>query len=419
MQEADYCADNTVAPHIKRNRFRLQKRENEMSEKKGSHRIVLFSLVFIMLVVLSLGPLASVSAAPVKIMPLGDSITGSPGCWRALLWQNLTNAGYTDIDFVGSLPDPGCGIVYDGDNEGHGGFLATGIVSNNQLPGWLSAANPDIVMMMLGTNDTWSSLGNTAILGAFTTLVGQMRVNNPNVKIIVAQLTPNNYSGCSQCTPNIITLNAAIPQWATDTSTNQSPIMVVDQFTGYDTTTDTYDGCHPNDSGNVKIASKWYPALVAYLSGVVPTPGPTSTPAPPIDCSGVSEWSTATVFETAGMKTVYNGILYTNNWYSSGQNPETNSGANQVWTRIGPCGISGTVSPTTAPTNPPASALGDVNGSGTVDIVDALLVAQYYVGLNPASFNPANADVNCSGTIDIVDALLVAQYYVGLITLPC
>jgi hypothetical protein len=48
--------------------------------------------------------------------------------------------------------------------------------------------------------------------------------------------------------------------------------------------------------------------------------------------------------------------------------------------------------------------------------VDALLVAQYYVGLNPSGFVAAYADVNCSGTVDIVDALLVAQYYVGLVT---
>jgi mannan endo-1,4-beta-mannosidase len=71
--------------------------------------------------------------------------------------------------------------------------------------------------------------------------------------------------------------------------------------------------------------------------------------------------------------------------------------------------------PTPAPGTP-----GDVNGSGTVDIIDALLIAQYYVGLNPANFNSQVADVNCSGGIDIVDALLVAQYYVGLISsFPC
>jgi hypothetical protein len=63
---------------------------------------------------------------------------------------------------------------------------------------------------------------------------------------------------------------------------------------------------------------------------------------------------------------------------------------------------------------------GDVNGNGSIDIVDALLVAQYYVGLNPANFNASAADVNCSGGIDIVDALLVAQRYVGLIAnFPC
>ncbi len=61
------------------------------------------------------------------------------------------------------------------------------------------------------------------------------------------------------------------------------------------------------------------------------------------------------------------------------------------------------------------SANGDVNGDGGVTIVDALMIAQYYVGLSPNPFNQGNADANCSGSIDIVDALLVAQYYVGLI----
>jgi hypothetical protein len=63
--------------------------------------------------------------------------------------------------------------------------------------------------------------------------------------------------------------------------------------------------------------------------------------------------------------------------------------------------------------------LGDVNGDGAIDIVDALLTAQFYVDLNPAGFIPENADTNCDGTIDIIDALLIAQYYVGLINSFC
>jgi len=72
-----------------------------------------------------------------------------------------------------------------------------------------------------------------------------------------------------------------------------------------------------------------------------------------------------------------------------------------------------------ATTTPPDETLGDVNGSGSIDIVDALLAAQYYVGLNPSNFNQGNADTNCDGSINIVDALLITQFYVGLVTDFC
>ena len=62
---------------------------------------------------------------------------------------------------------------------------------------------------------------------------------------------------------------------------------------------------------------------------------------------------------------------------------------------------------------------GDVNNNGVVDIVDALMVAQYYVGLNPSNFDLSSGDTNCDGSVDIVDALIIAQYYVGLISQFC
>ncbi|MBN1696189.1 MAG: cellulase family glycosylhydrolase [Spirochaetales bacterium] len=76
---------------------------------------------------------------------------------------------------------------------------------------------------------------------------------------------------------------------------------------------------------------------------------------------------------------------------------------------------------TTPPTvtSPPTASIGDVNSSGSIDIVDALLVAQYYVGLSPSNFDQSRADANCNGSIDIVDALVIAQYYVGLIERFC
>ena len=207
-------------------------------------------------------PTTAPAGSPVKIMALGDSITGSPGCWRALLWQMLPAA---QVDFVGTLPPQGCGFTYDGENEGHGGALVTTVANSDQLVGWLSATTPDVVMMHFGTNDVWSNIAPDTILAAYTRLVGQMRASKPTMKILVAQIIPMNPSTCTECAQRVVALNAVIPAWAAGLSTSASPITVVDQFTGFDDATDTYDGVHPNDAGNVKLANKWYPAVAAAI----------------------------------------------------------------------------------------------------------------------------------------------------------
>ncbi|MBM9509506.1 GDSL-type esterase/lipase family protein [Actinacidiphila acididurans] len=215
-------------------------------------------------------------SAPVRIMPLGDSITGSPGCWRALLWNQLQNAGFTNIDFVGTLPPQGCAVPYDGDNEGHGGYLVTNVADQNLLPGWLAATTPDVVIMHFGTNDVWNNLAPTRILAAYSTLVGQMRAGNPAMKILVAQLIPMNPSNCADCAQRVVALNQQIPAWAQSISTAQSPVTVVDQWTGFNDATDTADGVHPNDSGNAKMAGRWFTPLSAALTGTGATTGGTS-----------------------------------------------------------------------------------------------------------------------------------------------
>jgi hypothetical protein len=68
-------------------------------------------------------------------------------------------------------------------------------------------------------------------------------------------------------------------------------------------------------------------------------------------------------------------------------------------------------------TNTYSAECGDVNGDESVNIVDALLIARYYVGLETSLAYPDQADVNNDDTIDIRDALMVAQFYVGTIEL--
>jgi lysophospholipase L1-like esterase len=51
-------------------------------------------------------------------------------------------------------------------------------------------------------------------------------------------------------------------------NSTQSPIWVVDQHTGFDSEVGLYDGIHPSDSGDVKIAGRFYPALVEAIRGI-------------------------------------------------------------------------------------------------------------------------------------------------------
>ncbi|MGX7828650.1 GDSL-type esterase/lipase family protein [Actinokineospora sp. 24-640] len=248
----------------------------------------------------------SAPAAPLRVMALGDSITGSPGCWRALLWDKLRQAGRnSEVDFVGTLSPDGCGFAYDGEHEGHGGYLATNVAAQNQLPPWLAAARPDVVMMHFGTNDVWNNRTPAQILAAFDTLVAQMRASNPATRVLVAKIIPMNPANCAECAQRVANLNAAIPGWAAAKHTSRSPVTVVDQWAGFATATDTYDGVHPNAAGDRKIADKWYPALLDALSSTppittttptTPTTPTTSTGPPPVEgCTAtvrvVNRWS--------------------------------------------------------------------------------------------------------------------------------
>ncbi len=59
---------------------------------------------------------------------------------------------------------------------------------------------------------------------------------------------------------------------------------------------------------------------------------------------------------------------------------------------------------------------GDADGNGEVDIDDALIVAQYDIGLvTSADLDLSMADVDGNGTVDIFDALRIAEYVVGII----
>src|SRR6266850_1587438 len=132
---------------------------------------------------------ASATPPPIRILPLGDSITygySVPGGYRLPLYQLLTNAGY-NVDFVGTQIDNGAADLPDPDHEGHSGWTIRGI---NAIAQDVLAAtdDPDVVLLLIGVNDYNQ---NDDLANAHTRLQGlveNLATNRPSAKIIVANL---------------------------------------------------------------------------------------------------------------------------------------------------------------------------------------------------------------------------------------
>lgn len=148
----------------------------------------------------------------------------------------------------------------DQDHEGHSGSLATDYAKNGNLIAWLNQNPPDVVIMLLGTNDVLIGKKPTnEVLAAYDTLLGQMRAKNPKMQIIFSNLLPLDPARWPQAgVDGIKALNSAIATYAPRKSTAQSPVYFIDNFTGFDAVKDTTDGEHPNDAGNEKMAKKFF-----------------------------------------------------------------------------------------------------------------------------------------------------------------
>jgi hypothetical protein len=221
---------------------------------------------------------SNIHTGPWKIMPLGDSITGTT-CYPQLLSKELIDNGRTNFAFVGTNTNvQSCNGAPTVQTEGHGGYDVTYLTTNSppqsghgslsELQTW-AAEKPDVVLMHFGTNDCWNGYSSSSILSAYDFVVDQFRSQNPNEIFFVAQIIPLNPSGCTTCESNVETLNGQIPTWASGKSTTASPIHVVNVWsalpvaTYLPNSTYTADGVHPNEAGSQLLADVWAPALAA------------------------------------------------------------------------------------------------------------------------------------------------------------
>ena len=294
------------------------------------------------------------SAAPIKIMLLGDSITEGGGeipdrpeqnisaytggliqgpeqiGYRGKLWSLLTDAGYTfgtngNLDFVGNRNSGSTyPVAFDMDHQGASGFKSSDVRDNIEM--WLTSNPADIVLLHIGTNDPGNGIdigtyddpdeNNNTTVNNVKKILNTIFSKNPNTKVFLARIIEARRAHSFAEFPNwrTVDLNNAVVEMANN-HPKSANISIVDMESGAGI---VYNPCgttlgdmqpfhsgsyieydfHPNYKGYEKMAQKWSTALQAsgYL---VPTTTTTAehlwhlneTSAPFVDSEGANNAS--------------------------------------------------------------------------------------------------------------------------------
>ncbi len=209
-------------------------------------------------------PRTPAPASALRIMPLGDSITEGgheAATYRYYLQKDLEGDGVA-VDFVGSQSGVFRGKPrfgdFDLDHEGHWGWTTAEVL--DRIDEWAPAARADVVLVHLGTNDFREDPALTP--DNLSAIIDELRKANPDVVVFLARIIPS--AGLPR--ERHAALNDAIERMGREKSTARSPVEIVRQDDGFDPAVDTYDGTHPNDLGERKMAEQWFLAIEARRS---------------------------------------------------------------------------------------------------------------------------------------------------------
>ncbi|MEW2115199.1 ricin-type beta-trefoil lectin domain protein [Streptomyces sp. NPDC005474] len=214
-------------------------------------------------------PASAASNTPLRVMPLGDSITWGVGSstgngYRAPLWDELAADGHP-LDFVGTLRG---GSMSDPDNQGHQGYRIHQIAELADAS--LTRYRPNVVTLMIGTNDLAGSYEVSTASARLKSLVNQITADVPDATVLVASLVVSTSGSEEQYRA---AYNQAIPQIVSEAQAAGKHVGYVDM--GSLTTADLSDALHPNDSGYQKMADAFHRGIQsADSAGWLKNPAP-------------------------------------------------------------------------------------------------------------------------------------------------
>jgi hypothetical protein len=215
----------------------------------------------------------------VKIMPFGDSITELDweGGYRSFLYKLLSDSGFV-FDYVGRRTlnhnDGSLGFSFPQPYWDHEGYTGRAI-----YPTWLDSVGaalkanpPDIMMIMLGTNDVANGTRSSIqIRNYMSALLDSVWKFDPNIKVVLSNLpriVPGSLFTQKKLDSTIAT-NALWPGLVTEKKQAGRYIIMVDNFSALTDSADfTGDGIHPSVKGYKKMRYVWYPAVVSAILSI-------------------------------------------------------------------------------------------------------------------------------------------------------
>jgi len=231
-----------------------------VSMEKGRTVLAALALSVVMVAASAVVAIAGVADVPLRVMPLGDSITfGAQSLtqrgYRGPLYDQLAAHG-GQVEFVGSLrsgPAPSA-------HEGHSGWVISQIagIANDAI----ATYRPNVVLLHIGTNDMNNAVdppGSTAAQARLGNLIDQILAADPQLTLVVSTIVLSNISTTQE---RIKDYNEAIPGLVAARRAAGKKIALVDM--GALTSTDLdHDDLHPNDSGYAKMATAFHGGIVA------------------------------------------------------------------------------------------------------------------------------------------------------------
>jgi lysophospholipase L1-like esterase len=234
----------------------------------------------------------SVRAGVTTYMALGDSITEGKfvgdGGYRQDL-QNLLAAGGYSYNFVGQEDDgnpanyTGYSIgMADPNHEGFASFRIDELLNGGTEDGHtappigttLAQYQPNVVLLMIGTNDILQSYYTSTAPSRLDSLVNAIVTDDAGVTLVLAGITPLGKDEAAFDTA-AQTYNAAIPGIVSKYDAMGDNVIFADMHSALNNSTDLgSDGVHPSASGYSKMANVWYQALTTSTLTGPPTTGP-------------------------------------------------------------------------------------------------------------------------------------------------